>query len=196
MTSLPRVTASPERRVKKSHGSWATMTVGENNKEMKTTVVRYKKCREFATEPTRGSANAAGYDLYACIDEKNYETEIDNGTYETPLQFCIEAHDTGIVDTGIAVEIPEGYFGAIFARSGLATKKGLRPANCVGVIDSDYRGEIMVALHNDSDEARFFNNGDRIAQLVILPYLPVEFEETEELSGTERGDGGFGSTGQ
>lgn len=105
-------------------------------------------------------------------------------------------HETGVIDTGIAVEIPDGYFGAIFARSGLATKQGLRPANCVGVVDSDYRGEIRVALHNDTDEAQFFSNGDRIAQLVLLPYLAAEFDESDELTDTERGSGGFGSTGK
>lgn len=101
-----------------------------------------------------------------------------------------------MIGTGIALEIPEGYFGAVFARSGLASKMGLRPANCVGVIDSDYRGEIKVAVHNDTDFEQFFNSGERIAQLVILPYLPVEFEEVDELSDTCRGSGGFGSTGK
>lgn len=93
------------------------------------------------------------------------------------------------------MEIPEGYFGAIFARSGLATKRGLRPANCVGVVDSDYRGEIIVALHNDTDKCESIHEGDRIAQIVIMPYLPVQLEEVEELSDTIRGEGGFGSTG-
>lgn len=92
------------------------------------------------------------------------------------------------------MEIPNGYFGAIFALNGLATKRGLRPANCVGVIDSYYRGEIIVALHNNTDKCESIYVGDRIAQLVILPYLPVEFEEVGELSDTDRGDGGFGST--
>lgn len=107
-----------------------------------------------------------------------------------------------MIKTGIAIEIPEGYFGAIFARSGLATKQGLRPANCVGVIDSDYRGEIIVALHNDTssefgfiDLKKVIHKGDRIAQLVILPYLSIDFIEVNELSDTVRGDGGFGSTG-
>ena len=99
------------------------------------------------------------------------------------------------IGTGIAAEIPEGYFGAVFARSGLATKKGLRPANCVGVIDSDYRGEIIVALHNDSKEPQTIQAYERIAQIVILPYLDVSFEIVDELSDTERGEGGFGSTG-
>jgi len=94
------------------------------------------------------------------------------------------------------MEIPEGYFGAIFARSGLASKQGLRPANCVGVVDSDYRGEFMIALHNDTDEERVIAGKERIAQMVVMPYLSVEFEEVEELNETERGEGGFGSTGR
>ena len=93
------------------------------------------------------------------------------------------------------MEIPEGYFGAIFARSGLATKQGLRPANCVGVVDADYRGEVIVALHNDTAEAREIAAGERIAQIVIMPYLSVEFTEVDNLSSTARGEGGFGSTG-
>lgn len=97
--------------------------------------------------------------------------------------------------TGLAVAIPDGYFGAIFARSGLSTKQGLRPANCVGVIDSDYRGEVIVALHNDSNDCQTYRNGDRIAQLVIMPYLSASFDEVDELDDTERGDGGFGHTG-
>ena len=97
--------------------------------------------------------------------------------------------------TWIAIECPKGYFAGIFARSGLATKQGLRPANCVGVVDSDYRGEIIVAIHNDSDKIRYIENGDRIAQLIIIPYLSVELEKVKELTETERGDGGFGSTG-
>lgn len=139
-----------------------------------------KKLSEKATLPTRGSEYAAGYDLYACIDE----------------DAVIAPGKTVKIGTGISVAVPEGYFGAIFARSGLATKQGLRPANCVGVADSDYRGEYIVALHNDSDEPRTVSNGDRIAQLVVMPFLSCEFEETDELSETQRGSGGFGSTGK
>lgn len=108
----------------------------------------------------------------------------------------IEPHTTEFIYTGIAIEIPDGYFGAVFARSGLASKQGLRPANCVGVCDSRYRGEYMVALHNDSIVARTVSPGDRIAQLVVMPYLNVEFNEVDELSNTVRGEGGFGSTGR
>lgn len=139
-----------------------------------------KKLSEKATLPTRGSEYAAGYDLYACLDE----------------DAVIAPGKTVKIGTGISVAVPEGYFGAIFARSGLATKQGLRPANCVGVADSDYRGEYIVALHNDSDEPRTVSNGDRIAQLVVMPFLSCEFEETDELSETQRGSGGFGSTGK
>lgn len=141
--------------------------------------IKIKKLNNKATIPTRGSKYAGGYDLYACIDK--------------PI--TIAAHCTEKIGTGLAVEIPEGYFGAIFARSGLATKQGLRPANCVGVCDSDYRGEYIVALHNDSNEAKLIMPGERIAQLSVIPFLEVEFNEVEELNDTERGEGGFGSTG-
>lgn len=143
--------------------------------------VNIKKLRGNAVIPVRGSAEAAGCDLFACLSHKGCCT--------------IKPGQTVKVNTGIAVEIPDGFFGAIFARSGLATKKGLRPANCVGVVDSDYRGEIIVALHNDTESVQSFEDGERIAQLVFVPYLPVEFCEVEELGETARGDGGFGSTG-
>ena len=107
----------------------------------------------------------------------------------------ILAHTTQLVKTGLAFELPDGYFGAIFARSGLASKKGLRPANCVGVVDSDYRGEVMVALHNDTDNDVAIDANERIAQLVLMPYVNMTFEEVEELDATTRGEGGFGSTG-
>lgn len=142
--------------------------------------IEIKKLRDNATIPQRGSAQAAGYDLYAAIDET----------------VTIKPHTTEKIGTGLAIAVPDGYFGAIFARSGLATKQGLRPANCVGVADSDYRGEYIVALHNDTDVPQTVSCGDRVAQLVIMPYLAVEFEETEELSQTDRGEGGFGSTGK
>ena len=139
-----------------------------------------KKLRPDAMLPTAGSQYAAGYDLYACID--------------APV--TIAPHTTEKIGTGLAVAIPEGYFGAVFARSGLASKQGLRPANCVGVCDSDYRGEYTVAIHNDSETAQTVAPFDRIAQLVVLPYMTAEFEEADELSATERGAGGFGSTGK
>ena len=144
--------------------------------------VKIRKLNEDAKIPSRGSSAAAGYDLYACLPE---------GT----MTVSFKPHETKKIGTGLSIEIPEGYFGAVFARSGLAAKQGLRPANCVGVCDSDYRGEYIVALHNDSEEERTVAHGDRIAQLVVLPFLPVEFEEADMLSETGRGAGGFGSTG-
>ena len=142
--------------------------------------INIKKLTDTAMTPTRGSEYAAGYDLYADIQEA----------------VVIKPHETAKIGTGLAVEIPDGYFGAIFARSGLATKQGLRPANCTGVCDSDYRGEYIVAVHNDSDVEQTINPKDRIAQLVVMPYPAVEFNEVDELDETERGAGGFGSTGK
>lgn len=142
--------------------------------------MRIKFLNDRAKMPTNGSQYAAGYDLYAAIKEP---VIIYPGTCEK-------------IGTGLAMEIPTGYFGAIFARSGLATKHGLRPANCVGVVDSDYRGEVIVALHNDSNEARQVQPDERIAQLVLIPYGVVEkFEVVDDLEDTDRGAGGFGSTG-
>lgn len=141
--------------------------------------IQIKKLKENAMLPTRGSSAAAGYDLYACTEH----------------DVTIEPHTTAKIGTGLAVAVPEGYFGAVFARSGLAAKEGLRPANCVGICDADYRGEYIVALHNDTDTPRTVKCGDRIAQLVILPFLPAEFDEVDELDETARGAGGFGSTG-
>ena len=142
--------------------------------------INLKRLTDTAIVPTRQHEGGAGYDLYADIQET----------------MTIEPHTTEMIHTGIAIEIPDGYFGAVFARSGLASKQGLRPANCTGVCDSRYRGEYMVALHNDSDIARIVCPGDRIAQLVVMPYLNIEFDEVDELTSTERGDDGFGSTGR
>jgi dUTP pyrophosphatase len=146
--------------------------------------MRIKKLHPDAILPTKGSAAAAGYDLYAL-----YPCDLEPG-------------DTWFIHTGLAIEIPAGFWGGIYARSGLATKKGLRPANCVGVIDSDYRGEIMVALHNDSSILQRIEAGDRIAQLVFHQQgiiIPDEdgniWQVVEDLSDTDRGEGGFGSTG-
>ena len=141
--------------------------------------MKIKLLTNTATIPTRGSEYSAGYDLYADI----------------PSELLIFENENVLIGTGIAVEIPKGYFGALFARSGLATKQGLRPANCVGVIDSDYRGEVKVALFNDSTNSKTIKPHERIAQLVILPYANVELEVVDELTDTVRGDGGFGSTG-
>ena len=142
--------------------------------------LRIKKLNENAVIPTYGSDYSAGADLYALLDGDKIE---------------IQAHETVLVHTGLCFEIPEGYVGLVYARSGLATKKGLAPANKVGVIDADYRGEVMVSLYNQSDVTQTIDNGERIAQIVIAPFLKVEYEEAEELSDTVRGAGGFGSTG-
>lgn len=140
--------------------------------------IKIKKLDERAIIPTSGTKYSAGYDLYLLED------------------VTINPHQNGKCPTGLAMEIPEGYFGAIFARSGLASKKSIRPSNCVAVIDSDYRGEITIVLHNDSNEAVTLNKNDRVAQIVIMPYLSVDFEQVDNLSETQRSSGGFGSTGK
>lgn len=143
--------------------------------------LRIKKLNENAVVPTYGSPYSAGADLYAVLDKDKIE---------------IPPHETVLVHTGLSFEIPEGYVGLVYARSGLATKRGLAPANKVGVIDADYRGEVMVSLHNHSNTLQEIDNGERVAQIVIAPFLKVEFEESDELSDTVRGTGGFGSTGK
>jgi dUTP pyrophosphatase len=142
--------------------------------------IAVKKLDENAVLPTYGSAYAAGADLYALTDG----------------EVVFAPGETKLIKTGLAMEIPEGYAGFIYARSGLASKRGLAPANKVGVIDADYRGEIMVALHNHSTIEQTIAPKERIAQLVIAPFLKVDFEESETLSETVRGEGGFGSTGR
>ena len=142
--------------------------------------VNIKKLRDDAKIPTYGTEHAAGCDLYACIDE--------------PV--TIKAGETVLIKTGLAMEVPVGYAGLIYARSGLATKKGLAPANKVGVVDADYRGEIMVALHNHNTIPVTIEPNERIAQLVITPFLKAIYNEVEALSDTVRGEGGFGSTGK
>ncbi len=141
--------------------------------------VNFIKLNERAVKPTYGSEFAAGADLYSCEGE-----------------VTIAAGETKLIHTGLALEIPVGYAGLVYARSGIATKRGLAPANKVGVIDSDYRGEIMVSLHNHSNTSQTVAAGERIAQLVITPFLAAEYQETDTLSDTDRGSGGFGSTGK
>ena len=141
--------------------------------------IAVKKLDERAVLPTYGSEYSAGADLYALLDE----------------ELVFMPNETKFVHTGLAMEIPEGYAGLVYARSGLASKRGLAPANKVGVVDSDYRGELMVALHNHSTQSQTIQPGERIAQLVITPFLKAEFFESAELSETVRGVGGFGSTG-
>lgn len=143
-------------------------------------IINVIKLTETAKLPERGSLAAAGYDLFADVAE---EVEL-------------LPHATRMIGTGIAMAIPEGYFGGIYARSGLAAKEGLRPANCTGIVDADYRGEIKVALHNDGENAQKICPGQKIAQLVVQPFLPISFEEVKTLDETERGVGGFGSTGK
>ena len=142
-------------------------------------IINIKFLNDLAKMPTKGSEYAAGYDLYAATD----------------YTIDIAPHSTVKIGTGVAIELPPFMMGLIFARSGLATKKGLRPANCVGVVDSDYRGEVKVALHNDSDEVMIVEPGERIAQAIVLPFYQIGLEEVDELSDTDRGEGGFGSTG-
>lgn len=143
--------------------------------------MKIKKLYNDVIIPTRGSAFAAGWDLYAHLPS--------NTTME------IKPHETIKIGTGIAISLPDHTFGAVAARSGLATKQGLAPANKLGIVDEDYRGEIIVALHNHSDETRYVENGDRIAQLIVIPYIPVNIEIVDNLEDTDRGNGGFGSTG-
>ena len=141
--------------------------------------INIKKLNDKAIIPAYGSAYAAGADLYACIEN----------------DVLVKPHETVLIPTGIAIELPEGLAGLIYARSGLATKKGLAPANKVGVVDCDYRGEVKVSLHNHSEVPQTVAVGERVAQLVITPYITAEFVTVDELSETVRGAGGFGSTG-
>lgn len=142
--------------------------------------VKIKKLEENAIIPTYGTEFSAGADLYSLLD--------------MPIE--IKPHETQFVRTGISAEIPEGYCGLVFARSSMGAKRGLAPANKVGVIDADYRGEIMVTLHNHGQRSQIVYPGERIAQLAIVPFLKAEFEEADELSDTVRGASGFGSTGK
>lgn len=145
-----------------------------------TELINVKKLNDLAKLPTRGSEYAAGYDLYAAA---SYNIEI-------------QPHTTVKIGTGLSFELPQGTFAAIFPRSGIATKRGLRPANCVGVCDSDYRGEYIVALHNDTDEVQTIEPQERIAQMILLPFVEMMFNEVDELSDTDRGAGGFGDSGR
>ena len=144
------------------------------------TSIRVKILREGALLPTYGSAEAAGADLYACLEQ----------------ELTIGPGKTAFVPTGIALEVPKGCAGLIYARSGMACKRGLAPANKVGVVDSDYRGEILVALHNHGEQPQTIANGERVAQFIITPVLTPAYETAEELSDTVRSGGGFGSTGK
>ena len=142
--------------------------------------INVKKLNDLAKLPTRGSSDAAGYDLYTAT---SYNIEI-------------QPHTTVKIGTGLSFELPQGTFAAIFPRSGIATKRGLRPANCIGVVDSDYRGEVIVALHNDTDEVQSVEPQERIAQMILLPFVEMSFNEVDELSDTARGESGFGGSGK
>ena len=152
--------------------------IKENRRKMEK--IKIKRLNGNAKIPHRGSEGAAGYDLYACINEP----------------YIIAPHTTKKVETGLSIEIPHGYFGAIFARSGLATKEGIRPANCTGVCDEDYRGEVCVPIVNVSNEPYTIQPDERIAQMVIAKYEQAKIEVVTQLSDTARGEGGFGSTGK
>ena len=168
-----------------------TVTFNNNGQVSVVNTIWYlpiKKLDPAAKLPTRGSKEAAGWDLYA----NSYE---DFNTNEDWV-LNIPPHATVKIGTGVAIALPKNTFGGIYPRSGMATKQGLAPANKVGVIDSDYRGELIVALHNHSDYMQILHRGDRIAQLIVQEYVSVEIDEVEELDDTERGTGGFGSTGQ
>lgn len=149
--------------------------------------IKIKKLTETAKIPTKGSEYAAGFDLYA--------DNFGNFKSEKEWSLMILPGETVKINTGVAVALPENTWGGIYARSGLATKQGLAPANKVGVIDSDYRGPIIVALHNHSGYTQMLHQGDRVAQLVIHEFKPYDFEEVDELDNTDRGESGFGSTG-
>lgn len=145
--------------------------------------IKVKRMNKEAKLPTRGSEKAAAYDVYACLPDKN-----------APV--TIMPHQTMLIGTGLRMAPPEGFYVGVYARSGLSSKEGIRPANCVGVIDEDYRGEYLVAVHNDSEVTRSVRHGDRIAQILLQKRYDMDFEEVDELDTTGRGDGGFGSTGK
>lgn len=145
--------------------------------------IKVKRMNKEAKLPTRGSEKAAAYDVYACLPDKN-------------ALVTIMPHQTMLIGTGLRMAPPEGFYVGVYARSGLSSKEGLRPANCVGVIDEDYRGEYLVAVHNDSEVTRSVKHGDRIAQILLQKRYDMDFEEVDELDTTGRGVGGFGSTGK
>ena len=145
--------------------------------------IKVKRMNKEAKLPTRGSEKAAAYDVYACLPDEN-------------ALVTIMPHQTMLIGTGLRMAPPEGFYVGVYARSGLSSKEGLRPANCVGVIDEDYRGEYLVAVHNDSEVTRSVRHGDRIAQILLQKRYDMDFEEVDELDTTGRGDGGFGSTGK
>lgn len=178
-----KAAAAPEETLDQSIPAVETIEVSFKH------TIKIKRLHDKAIVPTYGSAGAAGADLYACIDR--HDTPLTN-FYEIP------PHSSQMISTGFAFEIPKGMFGAVYPRSGLACREGLRLANSTAIIDEDYRGELKIVLYNDSDEVRIVEHGQRIAQIIFQYYeKPLDgFEEVEELSATERAGGGFGSTGK
>lgn len=158
-------------------------------------IIKIKKLTETAQMPKKNFASDACFDLYLDAPDALYHEWNGGVEVRAARGIKIRPHETVMLYTGIAMETPIGYYAAIYARSGLASKQGLRPANCVGIVDAPFRGEVMVAMHNDSDETRIVCHGDRIAQMAILPVLDVQLVESDNLSETERGSGGFGSSG-
>lgn len=193
-------------------GSWS-VPIFENGRhlyrninmslELKPLNLKIKRLTETATLPTKAHETDACFDIYADIpnEEYKYQESDFNGTGKiicTTVKgkgVAIHPHQTILIPTGFATEIPHDFWGAIFARSGLASKQGLRPAQGVPVIDEPYRGQWMIPLHNDSEEVRVIHHGDRICQFMLLPYFQTTITEVDELDSTDRGEGGFGSTG-
>lgn len=157
--------------------------------------IKIKRLTPTALIPTKAFTSDACFDLYLDAPDALYHEWNGGVEIKAARGVKIRPHETVMLHTGIAMETPVGYYAAIYARSGLASKQGLRPANCVGIIDAAYRGEMIVPLYNDSDQTRILRHGDRIAQMAILPVLDVNLVETDKLSETERGSGGFGSSG-
>lgn len=155
--------------------------------------VKIKRLTDTATIPTKAHAEDAAFDLYADIPD---DTFVPWGSTEPHRGLKILPHTTAKINTGVAMAIPNGYWGAIYARSGIATKQGLRPANAVGVVDPLYRGPVIVALHNDSAETQIIEHGQRIAQFMLAPVIETQFDETDELDDTSRGATGFGDSGK
>ena len=195
-------------------GSWTVPTF-ENGRqlyrninmslELKPLNLKIKRLTETATLPTKAHDTDACFDIYADVPNEEYEYRKETSNLfggfsmfeveEHGQGVAIQPHQTVLIPTGFATEIPHGFWGAIFARSGLASKQGLRPAQGVPVIDEPYRGQWMIPLHNDSEETRIIHHGDRICQFMLLPYFQTTITEVEELDSTDRGEGGFGSTG-
>lgn len=159
-------------------------------------VIKIKKLTETAQMPKKNFASDAAFDIYLDAPDALYHEWNGGVEIKAARGIKIRPHETVMLHTGIAMETPVGYYAAIYARSGLASKQGLRPANCVGIVDAPFRGEVMVAMHNDSDETRIVHHNDRIAQMAILPVLDVKLVEADKLSETERGNGCFGSSGK